>query len=369
MLEQKDIEQIGEIFGKMLAEKEASILESVKSAAIENKSIIKNGEVVDEAKSVMNVKRYKAPFVTVGTEAKAFLQSVRKSVSEGVAADGGFTVSEEFDAAIASYAAEESVVRSRAYVVTMKKLTKKLPKLDQGSSVFGGVTMAWADEAEAATPSSPKFKQVVLTAHKMIGLTTASSEILEDSDVDMANYLVQLFGMAAVHFEDTAFLTGDGDAKPTGIISTLGACPVVKRAVANQVSDADMKALKNKVPASLRKNGVYIMDTTAIEYVEGLKDTTGRPLWQPSISEGRLPTYGGYPVVETEKLSTLGTKGDVVFANLGLGYAIGDRRGLEVAASIHSKFNTDEIEFRLTKRVDGQVRLPQAFAVLDVPQA
>ena len=77
-------------------------------------------------------------------------------------------------------------------------------------------------------------------------------------------------------------------------------------------------------------------------------------------------TLLGYPVKVTEKTPALGTKGDIILAALSA-YYIGDRRDMTVAVSPHSRFATDEVEFRFTKRVDGKVALDEAFIALDVP--
>jgi HK97 family phage major capsid protein len=59
------------------------------------------------------------------------------------------------------------------------------------------------------------------------------------------------------------------------------------------------------------------------------------------------------PVVFSEHMKALGTKGDVLLADLSQ-YAIGLRQGLALERSGHAGFQTDETYFRAITRVDGQ---------------
>jgi HK97 family phage major capsid protein len=61
----------------------------------------------------------------------------------------------------------------------------------------------------------------------------------------------------------------------------------------------------------------------------------------------------GRPLVVTEKVSALGTQGDLSFVDFGF-YLIGDRQAMSATSSEHYKFNQDVTAFRIIERVDGR---------------
>jgi HK97 family phage major capsid protein len=325
----------------------------------------------------MNLKNHKAPFVKLGSQMERFVEDMKQMIkgaqyvekaafNEGTPADGGYTVPEELESAILSYLEEETIVRPRATKVKMKSDTWKKNKLDQSSSQFGGVSVTWVGESETASDTSFDLTQISMTAKKMLMLTTESREILSDSNIDFANYVVNIFGRAMAYYEDYYFLRGNGTTQPSGVIADTEVA-TVNRAVANQVSYADVISMFYELKPQFRKNAIWVGGTDVIEYVDSLVDaTTGRPLWSDSMKEGTPPTLKGRPFIETEKVPALGTKGDLSFVDFSW-YYIGDREGVTVDVSIHDRFRYDEITVRLVKRVDGVLAMKQAAVLLDVP--
>lgn len=348
-----------------------TLKKEIEEASKANAGIPKVVEIGE--KSVMNKKNIKAPFVQLGTEMEKFCDEMKGMISgakaafnEGTPADGGYTVPEELESSIISYAEESAIVRPRAFIKKMKGETWKSNKLDQSSSQFGGVTVAWVGESGTTADTKFALGQVSLTVNKMLMLTTESREILADSNLDFANYVVNLFGRAMVHFEDVAFLTGNGDGKPLGVLVDED-MPVYNRAVANQISLADINGMFYSLKPVFREKAVWIGSTGAIEYIDSLVGTDNRPLLSESLKLGTPVVLKGKPVIETEKCSALGTKGDLAFVDFSW-YYIGDREGITVDASIHDKFRNDEITVRLVKRVDGKMAMKEAGVILDVPE-
>jgi HK97 family phage major capsid protein len=70
-----------------------------------------------------------------------------------------------------------------------------LPVLDQTGTTagvphwFGGMRFYWAEEASAKTETDANFRQVSLVAHKLIGYTRASDELVDDSAISLDAFL------------------------------------------------------------------------------------------------------------------------------------------------------------------------------------
>lgn len=367
-----------------LSEKLPVFIDAVKAGATENSVLMAKAEGKD---SVMRSAdsgslAWRAPFVSAGEEVREFVNHLRamatgKQVEKAafnVANDeeGGYLVPEEIDLAILAYERQVSVLRSRgASVFTTKGNTRKFNKLDQSVNSFGGVTFDWVDESGTLSDTTAKVGQIAMSVKKLMALTTQSSEFLQDSETNAANFLIQLFGEAAAYAEDVAFFQGSGLGRPQGVITYPGV-QSVNRAVSSQIAFADIEAMYYKIPAQIRGRAMWFGNTDAIKYISGLKDANNRPLMAESTMA--LANYGtpvvmkGLPLVELSEtyLPALGTKGDLTLL-VPSHYFILEKSGFSVAVSPHSRFRYDEIEWRFTKRVDGQLMGNKSAVVLDIP--
>ena len=336
-------------------------------------------EVVTIDKSVMETDaflRSKRPFVKLSKGMELFVKDIKslartgipasklKALNEGDDTAGGFLVPEEFQAEVVRYATEAAVIRPRARTFSMGRDILSLPKLDQSSDNFAGVELYWTEEADLKVESEPVFGKITLNAKKVIGLVPASDEVLADSAVNLANYLVSLFGEAIGYEEDYRFIRGTGMGQPLGIINTTG-INLIERDTSARILVDDIVDMYTGHPAYADSNAVWLVTKAGMGQLlqMGYESTGGITLFMANLRDSVSPTLFGKSIVLTEKLPALGLKGDIILADLKQ-YYIGDRGGLEVASSIHDRFRYDETVFRFVKRVDGQPAIPAAFTVL-----
>jgi len=110
---------------------------------------------------------------------------------------------------------------------------------------------------------------------------------------------------------------------------------------------------------------VWVMNSTVMPELYGLSlnvGTGGSAMFIANGGIGGTPgsTLLGRPIIFTEKAQALGTAGDIRLVDFSH-YLIGDRQSIELAVSEHSRFLTDETEFRLIQRVDGRPWLDSAL--------
>ena len=326
------------------------------------------------------------PFVQLSGKMEGFINDVKilarggipesltKALQESDDTAGGFLVPEEFQAEVIRFSTEAAIVRPRARIIPMTRNTKTLPKLDQSNYKFAGIDIHWeGDEGDTKEESQPKFGRITLKLGKMIGLCPVSDDLLADSAVNLANFLVSIFGESIAYEEDKQFLRGNGMKKPLGIINCGTSAP---RATADKIQYEDLKDMMAALPAWADAGAVWITTKAGLHQIMDIKSgiytgaavdqTEGFPLFLPgfNIAGGVPTTIFGYPMLLTDKLPPVGVKGDIILGNLSA-YYIGDRGGLAVASSIHDRFRQDETVFRFVKRVDGQCALSTAFVVLD----
>jgi len=284
-----------------------------------------------------------------------------KALNEAEGDQGGFLVPEEFRNTLLSLALEQSIIRPRATRIPMASNTVRVPYIRDAShaaTVFGGVRGYWDSEAATATESEPTFAQLQLTAKKLVGYTVVSNELLADSAIALEALLQAQFGAALAYFEDDAFINGDGAGEPLGILNADALVTVAKETgqAATTLSYQNvLKMYSRMLPTSISR-AVWIMHPDTFPQIAQMSlsvGTGGSPVFIANAVGGAPTSLFGRPIVFSEKCQTLGTKGDVYFADLSY-YMIGDRQALTAAASPHVKFTTDQTVYRFIQRLDGR---------------
>jgi HK97 family phage major capsid protein len=286
----------------------------------------------------------------------------KKDMAEAVGATGGFLVPVEQQTVLQSVSAEGAIVRSRATIIPMARRQVLLPVLDQTGAVagvphwFGGLKFYWAEEAGEKTESDAKFKQVNLTAHKLIGYTRASDELVGDSAISLAAFLQGPLGFAGgvQWMEDYSFLNGSGAGQPLGIIQA-GATIAVPRQVQHSVTYIDLVNMFDQFLPSTK--GLWIISQSCLSALLTMQDPDGHYIWptlfQGGASAGLPNTLMGMPYVVSEKLPRIGTEGDVLLVDLRY-YLIGDRQATTIESTQFDRWQFDQTSWRVVHRVDGQ---------------
>jgi HK97 family phage major capsid protein len=283
-----------------------------------------------------------------------------KQMVESVGASGGFLVPTEFQATLQAVMGETSIVRPRATIIRMNRRAIQLPVLDQTGTTsgiphwFGGMQFYWHEEAAEKTVTTASFRQVELVAHKLIGYTRASDELLDDSAISLADFLSGPMGMAGgiAWMEDYAFYQGTGAGQPLGVINA-GATIVEPRLVAGTISYDDLcDMMEDFLPTG---NGMWTITQSAMSEIIQLNGPAGNPsyVWQPNARDGIPGFIFGFPVVWSEKVPLIGNQGDVVLADWKY-YLIGDRQATTVESTQYDYWRYDQTSWRAVHRVDGQ---------------
>ena len=294
-----------------------------------------------------------------------------KTMAESTGAAGGFLVPAEFFAQLQAVMAEDALVRGRATKIRMRRREIDIPVLDQTGTTaglphwFGGMRFYWAEEAALKTESDASFRQVQLVAHKLIGYTRASDELVDDSAISLGDFLSGPLGFAGgvAWMEDFAFIQGTGAGQPLGVINA-GATLVVPRAAAPNVSLADLLNMVEDFLPSGR--GVWFYTQSALSELMQINGPAANPsyVFMPSAREGVPDTIFGMPAIRTEKCPRLGTQGDFILADWRY-YLIGDRQAATIDSTQYDYWRYDQTSWRVVHRVDGQPWLSAPLTLQD----
>jgi HK97 family phage major capsid protein len=286
---------------------------------------------------------------------------------------GGFLIPEEYRAQLLALEQEESVVRaSGAWVIPMSGDTLSIPRVNETSrsaSLFGGATASWTAEAASMNESEPAFGQAKVEAHELTGYSVCSNTLMADNAVGLESFLRRVLTEVPAFYEDYAFLNGSGAGEPLGILNS-GCLISVTRKATSGLHKGDITGLYARILPKSRGKGKWVLNYAVLPALldmhsyDGAQSSGANLIWinqnQGGLQNAVPGTILGRPYVETEKVPTLYSAGDVSFFDFSY-YIIGDRSALTIDASSHIGFTTNQTYWRFVKRVGGTPWLASAL--------
>lgn len=289
---------------------------------------------------------------------KAMLDAFRSNfkrvsniLQEGVDADGGYLVPEEYDRRLIDTLSEENIMRRLATIIT----TSGEHKINIAATKPAA---SWIEEGGALTFGDATFSQILLDAHKLHVAIKVTEELLYDNAFNLEGYILDQFGKALGNAEEDAFLNGDGTGKPLGLFAATGGGTVAGTLTAAIKSD-DMLDLVYALKRPYRKKASFIMNDKTLSSLRKLKDNNGAYIWQPSYQAGEPDRVLGYAV----HTSAYAPEDAIAFGDYKY-YNIGDR-GTRSFAELRELFaGNGMIGYVAKERVDGKLILPEAVQIL-----
>ena len=293
--------------------------------------------------------------------------------------DGGYTVSHEMEDGIDRIVGSFGAMRSLARVQSISDNEyRRLRGL-------GGSTSGWVGEEDSRPETStPTLQMLRFPTHELYANPAATQTLLEDGQVDIAAWLAEEVGIEFAEEESEAFITGNGNNRPRGIIG--GYTPVANSSFGNSsqgfgyiatgVSGAfgaggttstgqsdeilDMIYALNR---AYRQNGTFIMNDLTQAEVRKFKDADGHYIWQPSLQAGEPSQLLGYAVEVDDFMPDVGADSfSIAFGDWARAYLIIDRRGVAVLRDPFT--NKPYVHFYTTKRVGGGIQNFEAAKLL-----
>jgi HK97 family phage major capsid protein len=284
-----------------------------------------------------------------------------RAMGESTNVAGGFAVPEEMSSQLIRLVETYGVAPSVMQSVPMASDTLLVPKR------LTGVTANWVGENSEITTSDPTGTQVQLVAKKLASGTRVARELLADSLISVADWLVQEHSLALAKKTDEAAFNGDGTSTYGGIqgITTkindgTHTASVVSAAAGNAgFEDLDLadfsKALGALPRYALGGAAWYISPAGYHASIERLQMAAGG-LTIGDIAGGGVPRFLGLPVIQTLVMdSTLGSDANVIKVLVGDAalagiYGIRDQVTIRSTEEEYARF--DQTAFYATLRVD-----------------
>jgi HK97 family phage major capsid protein len=297
-----------------------------------------------------------------------------KAMSEGSNADGGYTVPLEIERTIDRVLAKASPIRGLATVRQIGGGTYRKP------IVTAGAAAGWTGESDAISSptTTPTLAALDFRAMELYAMPAATQTLLDDSQVDIEQWLAEEVQTVFAEQEGAAFVNGTGSGQPKGFLQYTSAADaswswgklgyVASGADGAFLGDDDAPAdalldLAYAPKQAYRANGRWVMNRKTESAVRKFKDSSGNYIWQPGTAAGQPATIFGYPVTEVEDMPDIAANSlSIAFGDFARGYLIVDRIGVRVLRDPYSA--KPYVLFYTTKRVGGGVQNFEAIKLM-----
>ncbi|MDD2954538.1 MAG: phage major capsid protein, partial [Parabacteroides sp.] len=185
-----------------------------------------------------------------------------KTMSEGTSADGGYTVPEDIQTQINTYKESKFSLLSLVKVenVTTEKGQRTFKKRAQQT---GFVKVG--EGGKIGAKATPQFERISFEIGKYAGYFPVTNELLEDSDANIAQTLIEWIG-------DESRVTAN-----KLILAVIGAKTVVNL----ENLDGIKKAFNVTLGSAFKASSAIVTNDDGLQYLDTLKDNTGRYLLSP----------------------------------------------------------------------------------------
>ncbi len=288
---------------------------------------------------------------------------VEKALSSA-ADEGGVLIPTHLQEGIVRALSTPQSIRGLARVVAIS--TDALELLVDREDLDAG----WVQEkGERPETQASKLAKIKIPVHEVYAKPRATQKLLDDAQMDVESWISQKISDKFSKIENTAFLLGDGQNKPKGIL-TYPTAPAdapewghIQTFTTGKVGgfsdDEGANVLFDMISAmksQYLEKAVWVMSRSAHLAIRKLTDSNGQYLWQPGLGLGSQQSLLGYPVVildEMPGLSDQNASKSVLFINLNEAYTIVDRQEIQVLRDPYSA--KPYVEFYATKRVGGDI--------------
>lgn len=318
------------------------------------RDIEKGKTIADEIREVLSGEN-KRGYDVLPTAAEVRAMGKRfeeRALSVGTATAGGNTVGKTYlEQLIEPLRQFSGIVAAGAYtLVTGKGDDVIVPRL----SSFGAA--AAQSEATTLTGTDPAFNQVTFKAFKYGDYRGISTELIEDSLVDIEGLTTRLMGENVAVLLGGKLATGAGTTEPTGAATAATAGKTGATSVSGAFTFDDLIDLQESVLAPYQARAAWVMSNASVAAARKLKNTTtGQYYWEPNGQTGAPSQLLGNPVFRDPFLAAPGLSAKSVLYGDFTRYWVRMVGAVRIERSDQALFGSDQVAFRAVLRADGQL--------------
>lgn len=245
--------------------------------------------------------------------------------------------------------------------------TVNIPKEDGSAD---SITVAYGTEFTDLESHANKYATIELTGYLYGALTKISKSLLNNSDFDLTNWVINKMAKKVAKFIEGELLNGS-TSKVSGVAGSfdkaeMGVTLKSKTAIASD----ELIDMQDKVPDVYQADAIWVMNKDTRNAIRKLKDGQGNYLLVRDFSTNDGYTLLGRPVHCSDNVDKLGTVSkNVIFYGDFSGLAVKEAEKTE-AQVLREKYATQHaIGVVMWGEIDAKVEDTQKIAVATCPSA
>jgi HK97 family phage major capsid protein len=215
------------------------------------------------------------------------------------------------------------------------------------------------------TLTDPAFGTVPLGAFKYSSDgVLVPVELIQDSGIPIGDFLGRILGERIGRILNEHFTIGTGTTLPTGVVVGAGAVNLGTGTAAGfgsfttGVAVANLLKIMHGVDLAYRNGNNekvgWMMNDATLQVLAGAVDTTGRPLWMPSLVAGEPDRFMGYRIfINNDMTATFANNARTVLFGDFSKYWIRETRDIVVESSRERFIDFHQVVFLAFGRFDG----------------
>lgn len=265
--------------------------------------------------------------------------AIRNAMSTTTGSEGGFTVPTEVATMVIDALKAFGGMRDIAQVISTEGGNAWNYPASDGTAEEGEIV----GENAAAATGDIAFSQVPLVVYKFSSKKLALPwELIQDSGVDVVTFVVNRLSQRIARIQNRVFTVGTGSGQPFGIMarSTLGKTGATGQTLT--VTYDDLVDLEHSVNRAYRRGAVFAMNDLSVRQVRKIKDTQGRPIFDPGYESGSpagAPArLMGYELAVNDDVAVMAANARSIGFGQASQYVIRDVMGVDIRRFDDSAF-------------------------------
>lgn len=241
----------------------------------------------------------------------------------------------------------------------------------------------WTEMCAAINELTFAFNQITLDGYKVAGFVPVCNSLLEDNDVNLASWIVEMLSESIGLAMDKAILYGKGTGMPLGIVTRLAQQSAPANYPANAPAWEDLHTSNIKQIGGDSVTGAAfwaaLVEATSNTFT---RYSRGEQFWAMNSKtyaklKSKLITFTGtgdivanifgvLPIVNGDvDILEFMPDGDIV-GGYGDLYLLAMRSGMTIESSREVQFIQDNTVYKAKQRADGQPIIPGAFVAINI---
>jgi len=319
-----------------------------------------------ESEEEMEYKNAFSNYIRRGVDNEiANLELKALTTDTGSGSYGGYLVTPNLQRLISGNLEKHSVLRK---ICAIQEISTSALDIIDDDNTFG---TAWAasETASVSDSTTTTMLKKSISAHELVAQPQVTQKLIDDSAIDMEEWLAKRLAETFLETEENAFINGTGSAQPTGILnySHGTTTSTIEHTTSAETTDGtftveELLDLYYSLDEKYVNRASFLTSRAMVQKIRTLKDSSSEYIWQPGILAGQDDMLLGVPVYQNSYVPAPGDATKSLILGDFSQYQIVDRTDIRI---LRDPFTSKPyVRFYTTKRVGGDVIRTEAFKIL-----